>query len=287
MFCKLKLDHKNWAPYFTCHEAPCCQEGEHNGGPHSPSGHASGEWWNCPLLQCQANVCQYNIECPNCSTIVDFTDCILWDALAKDITYNEIQLDLLGNTKQDMTLKEMLKFLESKESGKCSASHLHDSKGSQAVAPATDCDDRPLKTAHQNQVMSPNSALTASGKFMDRSLHPAPEKNECSAYNHTCSHCNHLHHFEIVCCNKGKPKPSFMTIPSLNRVVFNSLCSLSSPSSYHSSQCPISLDHHTYNQLTDTLHGSVRPSNLNPLSKSLWPSQPVIMKLLDSWSQSK
>ena len=151
-----------------------------------------------------------------------------------------------------MTLKEMLKFLESKESGKCSASHRHYSKGSQAVAPATDCDDRLLKTTHQNQVMSPYSALTASGKFMDRSLHPAPEKNECSAYNHTCKHCNHLHHFEIVCCNKGKPKPSFMTIPSLNRVVFNSLCSLSSPSSYHSSQCPISLDYHTYNQLTDT-----------------------------------
>ena len=38
----------------------------------------------------------------------------------------------------------------------------------------------------------------------------------------------------------------------LKGVVFDSLCSLPSPYSHNSSQYPISLDHHTYNQLTDT-----------------------------------
>ena len=61
----------------------------------------------------QAIVCQYNTACPNCSTTVDFTDCILRDVLARGIADNEIQLDLLGDAKQDMTLEEMLKFVES------------------------------------------------------------------------------------------------------------------------------------------------------------------------------
>ena len=83
----------------------------------------------------QANVCQNNTACPSCSTIIDFTDCILQDVLARGITDNEIQLNLLGNAKQDMTSEEMLKFVESKESGKRSASHLHDySKGPQTAA---------------------------------------------------------------------------------------------------------------------------------------------------------
>ena len=83
----------------------------------------------------QANVCQYNTACPNRSTTVDFTDCVLRDVLARGIADNEIQLDLLGDAKQDMTLEEMLKFVESKESGKRSASCLHDySKGPQTAA---------------------------------------------------------------------------------------------------------------------------------------------------------
>ena len=51
-----------------------------------------------------------------------FPDCILTDALAHGISDHEIQLDLLGDAKQDMTLEQMLKFIESKESGKHFAS---------------------------------------------------------------------------------------------------------------------------------------------------------------------
>ena len=82
----------------------------------------------------QASVRQYNTACPSCSTTIDFTDCMLWDVLARGIADNEIKLDLLGDAKQDMTLEEMLKFVESKESGKRSASRLHDySKGPQTA----------------------------------------------------------------------------------------------------------------------------------------------------------
>ena len=48
---------------------------------------------------------------------------------------------------------------------------------------------------------------------MDRSRHPAPEKNECPTYSHTCKHCNRQHCFEAVCHSKGKPKPTSIPFP--------------------------------------------------------------------------
>ena len=124
----------------------------------------------------QANVCQYNTACPSCSTTVDFTDCILRDVLARGIADNEIQLDLLGDAKQDMTLEEMLKFVESKESGKRSASRLHDYfKGpqQQQLAPTIGCDGRPTKTAQHLLMENTNSALIVARKVMDLSHQPA------------------------------------------------------------------------------------------------------------------
>ena len=89
---------------------------------------AFGAW-----IRGQAGVCKYNVTCPDCSKSVNFTNYILRDVLACGISDPEIQLDLLGDAKQDMTLEKMLKFIESKESGKRSASRLHDSKNSQAA----------------------------------------------------------------------------------------------------------------------------------------------------------
>ena len=124
----------------------------------------------------QANVCQYNTACPSCSTTVDFTDCILWDVLARGIADNEIQLDLLGDAKQDMTLEEMLKFVESKESGKCSASASMTTPKAlkqQQLAPTISCDNRPTKTAQHLLMENTYSALIVERKVMDLSHQPA------------------------------------------------------------------------------------------------------------------
>ena len=230
----------------------------------------------------QANVCQYNTACPSCSTTVDFTDCILQDVLARGIADNEIQLDLLGDAKQDMTLEEMLKFVESKESGKRSASCLHDySKGPQTAAASSYNWLR--RQAHKDRPAPPNGEhilCSYCGKKGHGLKSPTSIRtSECPAFNHTCKHCNHLHHFETICRSKNKAKPAPLgrsantpctPAPSTdenavftdntifdhpsNGVVFDSLCSLSLSSSTanNSGQCSISLDHHTYNQLTDT-----------------------------------
>ena len=77
-----------------------------------------------------------------------------------------------------MTLKEMLKFVKSKESDKCSSSRLHDSKGSQAAASSTynQLRQQTLKDCLSDSDGEPKLCSYVAGKVMDRSLCPAPEK---------------------------------------------------------------------------------------------------------------
>jgi len=58
---------------------------------------------------------------------VKYTDAILRDVLTRGIADAEIQLDLIGDQKQDMPLEEVFQFVEAKEAGKRSASRLIDS----------------------------------------------------------------------------------------------------------------------------------------------------------------
>ena len=51
---------------------------------------------------------------------------VLRDVLSRGLDDSEIQLDLLGDKNQEMTLEEVFKFVEAKESGKRSASRLLD-----------------------------------------------------------------------------------------------------------------------------------------------------------------
>lgn len=58
-------------------------------------------------LRRQAGVCTFMILCLSCSATVNYTDAILCD----------IQLDLLSDTNQNMTLEEAFQFIEAKEAG--------------------------------------------------------------------------------------------------------------------------------------------------------------------------
>ena len=76
------------------------------------------------------------IKCPGCDIEVNYTDAILRDVLTKGIADPEIQLDLLGDKNLDMTLEEVFKFVEAKESGKRSASKLLDTHSVDAASSA-------------------------------------------------------------------------------------------------------------------------------------------------------
>ena len=76
------------------------------------------------------------MKCPGCDIEVNYTDAILRDMLTKEIADPEIQLDLMGDKNQDMTLEEVFKFVEAKESGKRSASKLLDTHSLDAASSA-------------------------------------------------------------------------------------------------------------------------------------------------------
>ena len=69
------------------------------------------------------------IKCTSCDAEVNYAEAIL-----RDVLYHEIQLDLLGDKNQDMTLEQVFQFVEAKEAGKRSASPLLTPHGANALA---------------------------------------------------------------------------------------------------------------------------------------------------------
>ena len=78
---------------------------------------------------------------------------------------------------------------------------------------------------------------------------PRTRKSECPAYGKTCDACGRANHFESVCRNKGKPKPSTNgSKQGAEDAIFDALCTTTD----HGRQMhTIALDHHVYSELND------------------------------------
>ena len=87
-------------------------------------------------LKGQADTCRYAMTCTKegCGQVNDFTEEILRDVIARGIADQEIQLDLLGEKNQNMPLRDMIEYIEAKESGKRSASRLLDSQSTDTIS---------------------------------------------------------------------------------------------------------------------------------------------------------
>ena len=72
----------------------------------------------------QAGICKYLMDCPTCTNEVNYTNTILRDVTVMGIADPDIQLDLLSDKNQNMTLEEIFQFVDAKEAGKRSASKL-------------------------------------------------------------------------------------------------------------------------------------------------------------------
>lgn len=88
-------------------------------------------------LRGQASVCKFAKKCTTCHTGVDYTEDMIKDVLCRGLDDSEIQMDLLGNRDQDMTLEQVLSFVEAKQSGKRSAARLLITHTINAVASST------------------------------------------------------------------------------------------------------------------------------------------------------
>ncbi|RUS78870.1 hypothetical protein EGW08_013375 [Elysia chlorotica] len=108
-------------------------------------------------LRGQAGVCNFKIKCSSatCATKVDYSDMIR-GALIRGIEDEEIRLDILGESRQDMSLEEALHYIETKESGKRSASRLVNNPP--AIAAATSSYRRQEKNRYQAKTSKPSPA---------------------------------------------------------------------------------------------------------------------------------
>ena len=81
----------------------------------------------------QPGVCKFLVTCPGCNAEVNYTENVLRDVLTHSLADSEIQLDLLGDRNQEMSLEEVFQLIEAKEAGKRSAGCLSKSQGVDAA----------------------------------------------------------------------------------------------------------------------------------------------------------
>lgn len=84
-------------------------------------------------VHAQASICKFLVKYSGCDTEVNYRENILHNVLTCALADNKIQLDLLGDKSQDMTLQEEFQFAEAKEAGKRSAGHLLQTQGADAA----------------------------------------------------------------------------------------------------------------------------------------------------------
>ena len=141
-------------------------------------------------LRGQASICKFLIKCPGCNMDVNYTENILRDVVTHGLADSEIQLDLLGEKNQDMTLEEVFQFIEAKETGKRSAGRLLETQGAEAT---------------RSQYRCANRRTSRTTKFTTKVL----LLQETRPWQKSpCAHCCCPNHLQTVCF--GKTKPSFL-----------------------------------------------------------------------------
>ena len=210
----------------------------------------------CARLCGQAGVCKFLVKCPDCDKDVNFTENVLRDVITRGLVDDEIQLDLLGEKHQDMTLEEVLQYVEAKESGKRSAGRLLQTQGAEAMRSQYRKQQNPSRKPYDKPNDIPHSEpCHYCGKLGHGHKTSAKlRKQECQAFGTTCQLCGRPNHFATACKSTNKPpQPRFPIPASANRhaegAIFDSLCSVASGD--HAATYGIALDHHLYNNMND------------------------------------
>lgn len=207
-------------------------------------------------LRGQANICKFLVNCPTCAQDVSYINEVLKDVLVRGISDSEIQLDLLGHTNQDMNHEAILNFIETKESGKRSASRLLSSHGVEAARSSyRKINNTPTNIGQRgspNQINKddPCSYCGLKGHGIRSTMNI--RKLECPAYNKTCNYCKKFHHFESMCrskMNSSKSPPPKVTCDEM--MSSNTLCAVTNKQGFNNQKI-LRLDHHTYNNLSDS-----------------------------------
>ena len=179
----------------------------------------------------QADICKFVEKCPSCNHEVSYTNSMLRDVICIGINDPDIQLELFSNIKQDMTLEEIYRFVETKEAGKRSASHFHSQQTAAAMSSY-----KKLKQGNREGVDKQPKTCGYCGQT-GHGVNPTGKVRErvCPAYNHTCTNCNTRHHFEQV-CRKKKRAAGATGNTDVSGALFQTLCSITSYCLNHQSE---------------------------------------------------
>ena len=218
-------------------------------------------------LKGQASVCKYLKKCP-CQPPqdVDYSTEIIRDALIKGIDDEDIKIEVMGQANQEMTLDEVVQFVEAKESGKRSANRLQNSASATA---SVNSNYRRNKTQNQqmntdrppeqyNTTRPPESSPFQNPRpcgycgQKDHSGNRSQRFQKCPAFNTKCNKCGRLHHFGNMCRrHRNTNKQSHHEgMNDDSGVIFDELCTSSDihPVTTNS----ITLEHHIFNELHQT-----------------------------------
>ena len=128
-----------------------------------------------------------------------------YNVLCRGLEDSEIQLDLLGDKNQDMTLKQILRFIEAKEAGKRLAMQLLLPHATDAVTGSTY--KRQKRDAAEGLFpKEQDPCLYCGRRGHGRNALTWLKRKECPAYGTVCGHCKKDHHFESVCRRRAKTK---------------------------------------------------------------------------------
>jgi hypothetical protein len=200
-----------------------------------------------------ASICLFTAGCTQCNTEVDYSDIMVRDSIIRGLEDNDIRLDILSEANQNMSLEEVLKLVEAKESGKRSASRLLGT-GNTTITAATSSSYRRSKQQQRGHTQNRSVPDTLCGYCGKRGhgQNRHERVSKCPAYNHTCAKCGILHHYEGVCRKTQRASPSSTTIQLTQddaTAVFDTLCTVKDAPSIDT--CAITLDHHVYNELCE------------------------------------
>ena len=216
-------------------------------------------------LHGQAGVCKFLVTCPGCNVEVNYTENVLRDVLTRGLADSEIQLDLLGDRNENMSLEEVFQFIEAKEVGKRSAGRLSQSHSVDAAQSqyrrAKNDEVKQRKDGDINELCS-----YCNKRGHGKSAPTRIRRHDCPAYGTICDKCGRQNHFASVCRSKGmsnrvqQPTPPSVKNRETEGAIFDSLCTATSLS--RPSKGVVSLDHHLYCHLTD--HWVRQPSKPQP-----------------------
>ena len=144
-------------------------------------------------LKGQADVCKFAMDCPSCSTQVNYTNQVVKDVLIKGISDPEIQLAILSVKDQEMSLENTIQYIEGKESGKRSATKI--SQNCQAAS-----SKQSQYRRSKNQHVDLNIKCGYCGKAGHGKNSPLKtRKSKCPAYGKKCTFCGIPNHTSELC----------------------------------------------------------------------------------------